>query len=306
MGFSVILQTVLIMLFYALLGFVLVKARLATSSHAKTLSALLVYICCPAMIVSAFQNMTYTPADFGKIAAFFLVSLALQLLFFVLLYFLLRRRYADAKYRILTIGAILGNVGFFGLPLVTALFPENPLVACYSSVNTMSMNLLIFTVGIFMITQNRRFVSPKAALLNPTTLAVLGALPLYFLNWHFPTALGNAVALLGNMSTPVCMFILGMRLAAVSLPQLFRRPFAYGACLLKLVVFPLFSYLCVSLLPVDTVFQTCILVLAATPSGAIILSQAELHDCEQELTANVVLLTTLLSVVSLPLILQIL
>jgi predicted permease len=306
MGFSVVFLNVLIMLLFLSCGFALVKAGKCDVSHAKSFSGFLLYICGPAMVISAFQSMEYAAEDFGKIAAFFVTTLLIQLLFFAILYILLHRKYADAKYRILTVGAILGNVGFFGLPVVTALFPEEPIAACYSSMYVISMNLLVFTVGVFLITNKRKYMSLKSALLNPTTIAVLIALPLYLLRIQLPEFLGNAVALLGKMTTPLCMLILGMRLTTIRFKALFTRPFAYTVCLLKLIVFPLFAYLSVYFLPCfDATFRISLLVLSAAPSAAIILSLAELHGCEQELSANVALLTTLLSIATIPLLLLI-
>ena len=73
-------------------------------------------------------------------------------------------------------------------------------------------------------------------------------------------------------------------------------------CGLKLIVYPLFAYLCVLFLPfVSETFKACILVLSAAPTGAMLLSLAELHGCEQEMSANVVLLATMFCVATLPL-----
>ena len=304
MGFSIVFLNVFIMLLFLSCGFLLVKFNKCEVSHAKSFSGFLLYICGPAMIISAFQTMEYSHQSFIKIGTFFFVTLMVQVLFFTVLYLLLRRKYRDAKYRILTVGALLGNVGFFGMPVVTALFPEEPVVACYSSMYVISMNLLVFTLGVFMITNQRKYISVKSALLNPTTIAVLIALPLYLLKIQLPDFLGSAVSLLGKMTTPLCMLILGMRLTTVSFKKLFTRPFAYIVCFLKLIVFPLFAYLSVLFMPFfDNTFKTSLLVLSAAPSAAVILSLAELHECEQELSANVTLLTTLFSIVTIPLML---
>ena len=167
-----------------------------------------------------------------------------------------------------------------------------------------SMNFLVFTLGVFFITQKKQYVSLKAAILNPTTLAVAVAIPLYLLQIRFPTPMADTVSLLGKMSTPLCMFILGKRLASMRLKTVFTKPFAYVVCALKLIVYPLFAYLCVYFLPFfDETFKICLYVLSAAPSGAIILSLAELHGCEQKLSANAVLLTTLCSLITLPLML---
>ena len=202
MGVQTVFINVLIMLFYMACGFVLVKTKKASPDHARSFSGLLLYVCSPCLILSAYQSMEYSLPDFAKAAQFFGVSLATQLLFLGLLYLILHRKYGVSKYRILTVGAVLGNVGFFGLPLVTGLFPDQPIVACYSTMYITSMNFLVFTLGVFFITQKKQYVSLKAAILNPTTLAVAVAIPLYLLQVRFPTPMADTVSLLGKMSTP--------------------------------------------------------------------------------------------------------
>ena len=332
MQFSIVAGNVLTMLAFMLCGYLLVAFKKGTSAHAKTLSAILIYLCCPAMIVSAWQSIQYSKDNFLQTAWFFCVSLIIQLLFFGALFFVFRKKLRNtpvpqladqqtdqlkegdnqkkdesAKYRLLTVGATLGNVGFFGLPLVTALFPEQPTVACFSTVYVMSMNLMVFTVGVFMLTGDKKHVSIKSAIINPSTLSVLFALPFFFFEITFPTFLLQPLDLLGKMSTPLCMMVLGMRLASANKKNLFTRPTVYLGCLLKLIVFPLFAYALVAFLPFfDATFKACILVLSATPSGVIILSLAEFHETEQELSANIVLLSTLLATVTMPLIMLVL
>ena len=334
MPFNIVSGNILTMLAYMLCGFLLVTFKKGVASHAKTLSAILVYVCSPALIINAWQSIEFSTQNVTQLILFFFVSLTIQLLFFCVLFLIFRKKLIrkqptpnentltlekvndqtqptnldkSAMYRILSVGSVLGNTGFFGLPLVTALFPSQPIVACFSTVYVTSMNLLVFTVGVFMITGDKKFITIKSALLNPSTIAVVFALPFFFLNIKFPTIIAEPVSLLGKMSTPLCMLVLGMRLAVVNKKTLFTRPLVYLTCLLKLVVFPLFAYFCVYFLPfVDATFKACILVLSATPSAVIVLSLAEMHDCEQELSANVVLLTTILSVVTMPLIMLIL
>lgn len=306
MGFSIVFFNVLIMLLYLLCGFVLVKTKKSEASHAKSISGFLIYICGPCMVINAFQTMERSKEITKNIGKFFIASLLVQLLFFAVLYLIFHKKYEQASYRILCAGAMFGNVGFLGLPLVTALFPEEPIVACYSSTYVFSMNLLVFTIGVYLITKEKKYISLRSALVNPTSIAIYFALPMYLLGIHIPARFEEGIALLGKMTTPICMLVLGMRLASVRLKSVFTRKFAYVGMLLKLVAFPLFAFGVVSLFPFfDRTFRTCVLVLSATPSAAIVLSLAEFHECEQELCANVVLLTTLFCIVSLPLLLLI-
>lgn len=296
-----IFTTVAIMLAYMMIGFLLCKSKKAVVSHAKSLSVILIYILGPAMIINSFLGLTYSKENVIQIGIYFLVSLMVQVLFFGILYLVLHKKYEDSKYRIMSIGSVLGNVGFLGMPVIASVFPGEPIVLVYSSINVMSMNLIVFTIGTYMITNDKKYVSIKNAILNPTTIAILIALPLFVGGIHFPEQIESAIALLAKMVTPVCMIILGMRLSEAKFKVIFTRLFGYATCLLKLVVFPLVAFLLVCWLPgISDVCKTTIVVLAMMPAGAIIESLSELYECEQEFAANVVLLTTIMSVITIP------
>lgn len=297
-----IIFTVSIMLGYMIIGFALSKCKKVVVSHAKSLSAILIYILGPAMIINSFLGLTYSKENMISIGKYFLVSLFVQITFFVILYLALHHKYENSKYRIMSIGAVLGNVGFLGMPVLASVFPNEPIVLVYSSINVMSMNLIVFTIGTYMITNDKKYITLKNAIVNPTTIAIIIALPIFILGIHFPEQIESAISLLGKMVTPMCMLILGIRLSEANLKEIFTRFFVYATCMLKLVIFPLVVFLLVHWVPgLDTATKTTVVVLAMMPSGAIIESLAELYECQQEFSANVVLLTTILSVITIPL-----
>lgn len=300
--FSLLFSTVFVLIIYMAIGLILVKSGKASLNHIKSLTGLLIYVLGPAMILNSFLQLEFSWEAFAKIGIYFLLSLVAQVLFFLLIFVFLGRKYSDSKYRILTVGSVLGNVGFLGMHIISSIFPTEPIVLCYSSINVMTMNLIVFTIGTYLITNDKKYISIKSAILNPTTISLLISVPLFIANIHFPSAISQPIELLSKMSTPVCMIILGMRLAQSSFKDLFTRGFVYATCVLKLIVFPLLVFLFTMLIPInDPVLKTALVVLAMTPSGAIIESLAELHDCQQEFAANVVLLTTILCVITIPL-----
>lgn len=302
MGFKIAFTNVLITLLFILPGFILGKMRKASAEHLTTMSAVLIYICSPCMIVNAFLQLDFNWTDFGKMGLFFAITLVLQSVFMLFLFLIFRKKYADSKFRILTIGSVLGNVGFFGLPVISALLPDNPEVMCYSSVYLISMNILVFSVGVFCLTNDKKYMSVKSMFLNPATLGLAVALLLYFIGArkYIPEALSSAISLLGKMTTPLCMIILGIRLTSVSIKKLFTRPLIYLTCLFKLIVYPLFCFLCVYFLPLDYAFKGSVLILSAVPCASVILNMAEMHRSETELAANCVLLSTLMCFVTIP------
>lgn len=299
--FTLMFSNVSMILVYMIAGYMLCKSKKAKVTSAKSMSALLLYVLSPCMIINSFLQLEFSKESFVKISKYFLVTLVIQLLFFGVLFLVFGRKYNDARYRILSVGAALGNVGFLGMPIIAAIFPDEPIVLCYSSINVLTMNLIVFTVGIFLITNNKKFISTKSAIMNPTTISILIALPLYFFGVKFPSNVMNSIGILAKAVTPMCMIILGMRLSEANLKDIFTRPFVYITCALKLIAFPLFAFLCVHFLPfLDDILKTTVVVLACTPSGAVIESLAELHECEQEFAANVVLMTTILCVLTIP------
>lgn len=302
MSFQAALTQVLITLFYILPGYGLGKMKKAAPGHLTTLSAVLIYVCGPCLHISAFLSMEYAPETVKNMALFFLVTLLLQSAFMGAVYAAIRRRRGDARYRILTIGSALGNVGFFGLPVVRALLPDHPEAACYAAVYCITMNILVFTMGVFCLTGDKKYMSVKAALLNPTMAGFALAVPLFLLNARqfLPRPLLDALQLLGNMSAPLCMVILGIRLAQSPLKKLFCQPFVYGVSLAKLVAFPLFCYGAVAFLPLPMAFKASVLILSAAPCASIILNLAEMHQSETALSANCVLVSTLLCFLTIP------
>ena len=304
MSFTITLGNVLLTLLYILPGYALCKWKKVQTKHLTSLSALLVYLCSPCMTVASFLNMDFSVEGLINMGLFFVATLVLQLAFMGIVAFLLCRKNKENKYRVFSIASVFGNVGFFGQPLVRALLPNNPEALCYSVMFSLSMNILAFSIGVFCLTGEKKYMSIKSAMINPTVFGLIVGLPLHIIGARafLPNALFQSVDLLGRMTTPLCMLILGIRLASVSLKPLFTRPLIYGLCISKMLMFPLFCYAAVFFLPLPTSFKASLLLLAATPCASMIQNLAELHQSETELAANCVLVTTMLCFLTIPVI----
>ena len=168
--FPIAFQNVLLTLCYILPGFLLCKAKKAVADHLSTLSAVLVYVCSPCMLIYSFLILEFSGETLLYMGIFFVAALLLQSAFMAGLFLIFRRRWDEAKYRIVTIGSVLGNVGFFGLPIVKALLPENPEVMCYSAMFVIAMNTLAFTMGVFCLTRRKEYMTPKKVNIESRTL----------------------------------------------------------------------------------------------------------------------------------------
>ena len=299
---EVAFSNVLITLLYIIPGFICCKTKIAKAEHLSTLSAILVYVCSPCMVVASFMETERSWHMIGQIMLFFVVSLAIQTALTFILYGVFRKKFENVKYRMLTVSFGLGNAGFFGIPIIKALLPGHPEVACFACVYIVGMNMLTFTIGAYCLTGDKKRMTLKKAFLNPPFISLIVALILYGINFQsfMPELLGNAVGLLNKTTTPLCMIILGIRLASVSFKKLFTRAYVYIICACKLLIFPFVCLAIIYFLPLDPVFKAAMFILGGTPCAAVMLNIAEMYDGETELAANCVLLSTLLCVFTIP------
>ncbi len=293
---------VAITLAFIIPGFLLKKLNKLKSEHLSGLSAVLIYVCSPCLIISSFFSLELSVELLIKAGWFLLVTLVLQTAFVAVVFLVIPDK-TQAKNRVVSVAGALGNVGFFGLPLIRAVLPNNPEVACYSVVYVFSMNIIVFTMGAFCLTGEKRHISLRAAVLNPSTLAFFAGFILYLtrISAVLPSAVSNAISIFGSASTGLCMVILGARLATVNFNELLKNKQAYFAALLKLLVFPLFCYAAVYFLPLDNAFKISVLLLSGAPCASVIVGLAEMHESETELCAACVLLSTLCCIATIPL-----
>ena len=243
MSFGIAFGNVLLTLLYILPGFIACKTKIAKADHLSTLSAILMYVCSPCMIVSSFIETERTLSNIKQVLLFFVISLIIQVLVTLIMYIIFHKKYDDVKYRMLTVSFGLGNAGFFGIPIIKALLPGHPEVACFACVYIVGMNMITFTVGAYCLTGDRKKMAFKRAFLNPSFISFIIALIIFAVDFQgfAPQKMLDAISLMGKMTTPLCMIILGIRLASVSFKKLFTRAYVYVICACKLLIFPFFS-----------------------------------------------------------------
>ena len=306
--FLTTLITVGIMLCYAVPGFLLVKCKAVKSEHISSFSKVLMYVCQPALTLYSFNKADFTPELGINLLIFFAIVTVAQLLFIGIFFLIFRKKFDDVRYRIATVATTLSNCSFLGVPLLEAIFPQSNNVAAYSMMYFLSMNILGWTLVCAVITRDKKYVSVKKLILNPAVLSVAVALPFFFTgfkldgsNGQFFAALGNMINILGKMTTPLCMLVLGMRLATVKIKSLFLSPLQYLCVGVNQLVFPLCLLGILTLLPVAAELKWCMFVMAACPVASVVQNYAEILGEGQDTAANTVLLGSILSIATLPL-----
>ena len=299
--------TVAIIMIYAVVGFCIIKFKLIKKESIPDFAKFLMFVCQPILIIYSFNKATYS-AELGKtlLIAFGLIVLifAVFLTTFVLLF---RKKYQEKiAYRIYTIASCFGNVGFLGVPILEAVFKDDPnalaVALAISSVFLVVMNEIGWTVGSLIISLDKKYVRLKMIFLNPSIIAIYVALPLFFFNIKVPDRLDSVVTILAKMTTPLCMVILGMRLAVTNYKIVFCNYKTYILIAIKQIIMPLVMLLFVFALPIDQSVKQALVILASAPIASVVLNFSEMVGEGQEDAASLVLCGTILCILTMPLI----
>ena len=306
--FLITLITVAGVLLFVIPGFLLVKFKAVPENHIKSFSKVLMMVCQPVLTFYSFQKVTYSTSNTYLIGLTFLMALLLMLLVMLVMAFILRKHFANVTNRVLCVSAAFGNVAFLGVPIIEALLPDFTQGAMICTTFLTVMNILGWSLASYLITQDKKYISLKKILLNPATIGFLISLIFYFCDFHLATipyvgsTIDSSLMILAKMSTALCMIILGMRLATMNLKNLFCSFQNYVAVIIKQLVIPFIVFGILYAIPLDSDFKITFVVLASTPIAAVVQNFTEMINQGQESAADMVILGTILSIVTVPLV----
>ena len=266
----------------------------------KRLSKLLIYVTMPSLIISSFQDMEFSPSDMGRLGQVLLISLVIYIVT-MLLGTVLYRRVEPRKRSILRFALVFNNVGYMGFPLLNGLY--GPEAVFYASVYIIPFNIFLWTYGLMQFCRDKESSHLKNAFVNPGMIAIFTGGLLYLLSVSLPAPVLSAVDMLGDMTGPLGMLIIGVLLARSRFRDLFSGWVMYVASILRVLVLPLAVYAALYLLHIDKLLTTVIVILSAMPVAVNSAVFAELYDGDAHLASRTVVFSTLAAMATIPLLL---
>lgn len=238
----IMLRNVLIFVALALPGYILVKSKLLKSNESAVLSKILSYVGMPFLILSSILSIEFT-SDFALIAVITAISCILfTVLFFFFTIPLTIKEKQEKKRSMMRFAMLFSNNGFLGIPLAMAVFTNNPIVVSIVVIFNIFNNILIYTLGIYLISGDKKAINLKKAFANPVLLAFVVGLILNLIGVKkLLPEITTFSDHLKNLVTPVSMLILGVKLAEVPFASLFTSPSSYYVSSIKLILMPLIA-----------------------------------------------------------------
>lgn len=306
------------LLLMAVPGFILGKMRsVNTESAVKFLSVMLLYILQPFVTFDSFLNTAYDPEVLINIVIVFVFTCVTIGAVLAVGSFAMRfTKFGKDVGGVIAYGGAFGNVGYMCIPFLQLMAPGDYVIILYATVSVVAFNLMAWTVGNFALTGDKRHISLKRALLNPPTLSFILALPLFLLNLNFLKAEGltgaalkivsgiqEVIGLFSDMVGPLAMVLLGLKLADIRFGELFADGRVYIAAGIKLIFFPLFGAALTALMSLFMNVESIslnLIAMSAMPCAQNVIMFSTLYDKDSALAAKEVTVSTLLSIVTIP------
>lgn len=281
------------------LGYFLFKINIFDENLNKKLTTFLLNVTTPALIIASVLNIEKRPSLMMVYQVFFLAIIVFMILPFIghgLAFLLKVKREDKGLYVFMT---IFSNIGFMGYPVMKAIFGNEAVF--YTAIFGMVFNVLIYTYGVYLFSKKGDFSWNLKSLINPAMVASFIVIGLFIFDWKLPLVLTNTLTTVGNITTPFAMLLIGSSLALMNLNEIFDDYLVFTYTLLKQVLLPLLAYPIIRFLLKDPYLVGITFVLIAMPVGNSALLFATQYQGDYKLAAKSIFLTTLTSVITIPL-----
>ena len=293
-------QQVVVLFLLMATGTVAVKTGVLKPENKQALSNLLVYLVVPAMIINSYRMEFSAEILRNLLAAFGMSVLAICIGTVITLVLTARRK--DSRAPIFRFATVFSNAAYMGFPLISALFGAEGML--YASAYVTVFNILLWTMGYGMVSGSANAKDVARNLLRtPVFYALVAGLAIYFFQIPIPHLIAQPIELLAGMNTPLSMLITGMLLAASDLKTIVSDLHIWKLAAVRMLLIPavcLGVFALLGLVHLDMSAQV-VLLLECCPAAAITSVFAVQFGHDEQFAAGCVVLTTLLSILTLPL-----
>ena len=302
MSISIILQQMGMICILVAIGIFLFKKGVVDNVTSKKLSAIVVDVCNPALIMGSILsgNMTATHKDLltAALLGVFFYGFMVALGFIIPL--ILRAKRDDRKfYNLMT---VYTNTGFLGIPVAKAILPANAIL--YVIVINIFYSLLFYTHGMFILgrgketgeggaVQKKR--NPLLNLISPGTIMSVLSLVVFWFNIKLPPILANTIEYVGNATIFLSMTLLGVFIARSKIASSLKNVRIWIYILIRMIIIPVAIVFLMRALKFDPTATLAMCLMASVPVGNLPMIQAEKIGENTDILSSGIAVTTIVS-----------
>ncbi len=297
---SAFMQEMLVLYGIAILGFVVRKMGVLNEKANDVLTQLILYITLPALILYSL-DITFSITLLREFMWFIMMSVYILGISCFLAYWMRKRSKLPEQQKSVYEGLIIfGNQGFIGYAISYILLGEQGIV--YLTIFNLCYLILIWTYGIYLFSRNKKTIDWKNIFLNPGILSTLIGLVIFFLPIGWPVVISDGLESVGKMTIPLSMMLIGILIANVkynNFISLIKSIYIWKSSLTRLIIIPVILFPFAALSVPFSVLLIAVLV-SGMPSAPTISLYAQRYGGDSYFASIGVLLTTLLCIITIP------
>ena len=294
------LEVMVVLFIIVILGYVACKLAYIGDTFDKKLSSIVVDITCPMLVLSSVMG------DELPDRTLILPLLGVGFLTYILLLVfgfwvprLITKNHDDQG--MIGFALMFANVGFIGYPIVSSIF--GPHAVFYAALLNMPNTFFIFTAGVMLIKgeYSLKQFNPKV-LVSPAMLGAFLAAIIVALGIHTPDIIARPVTMVGNITVPAALMIIGSSMAKLPIREIIGSPKVYITALLRLTIVPLSIYFLFKACGVSDLVNNINTVVIAMPVASFGTMFCLKYGRNPSLITETTFITTLGSIITIPLI----
>ncbi len=301
------MQQVLVLFLLIISGIIIKKKNIVTDHINDEISRLVINICLPAFIISSM--------DFGFSVDVLINSGLLVLLSFSIYgmsiviskIFTKVLKIQGAARDVYEYVAVFSNCGFMGYPVLHAAFGEEAVF--YAAIYNLSFSVLVWSYGVFIMNRSHQNTIEKKSVwtmlkssVNPAMVAVFIGFIMFLTGIKLPGPIYQTVKMIGSTTTPLSMMFIGFILAEVHPKELFSDWRDFVLTVHRLVVLPLLVFVILNALGIEGITLIIPVVITAMPAAANSAIIASRYKSDFKLASKLIFITTLFSILSIPIV----
>lgn len=295
--FAEVFSQVLILMILVALGAMLSKTGILTESGVRSITDMVLMTVTPCVIIKSFVREFDAKALKGLLISFLIAALV-HIGFIVLSRIILHSKDISRE-RVLRLGVIFTNCGYMSLPLQEAILGETGVF--YGSSFIAIFNLFVWSYGIITISGDKKYLTPKKLVFNPGMIGLAVGLVIFLFSIPVPKIIYQPISFIASLNTPLPMIIIGYHLSKTDILKSIKDLQCLLASLVRMLVLPSVAIALMYLCRVRGDMLVSAAISCSAPTAAITTMFASKFGGDTELSVNMVSLTTIMSLLTMPL-----
>lgn len=296
-NFLIVGQQVLVLCCLMALGFICNKVHWLDEKAVKSITNIVLFFVTPCLIINSFSRELDPSLVNGLIVAT-VVALLTFGVSIAFAHLCIKDKDKDVE-RVYRYASIFGNCGFMALPLEYALLGD--VGTFYGTAFIAVFNLVVWTYGVWLMSGDKANIKLKSLFVNPGLIGTIVGIIILITGFRFPTVISATIGYMADLNTPLPMIIIGYYLGNLSFKNIVSNKKQYLIAFYRLLLIPSIMLAMMHFAHVDPVVMVVCTIASAAPTAANTAMFATLYGKDAELGAQLMSVTTLLSLITLPL-----